>query len=177
MRAEWSAKRGWYKFGSRHRIFDKSDNHFGHTIKLFKEKYGDSLSKILKEVYKVDGGIAYYEYFGPNSFAGKHLQSDIDNGLMELVLFDINIKKKGFVGPTEFLDIFKSVPKAHLVYEGLINQVFIEEVKRGKHLSDEAEGVVVKWGEGHKLEMGKIKTNAWLAKVKNVYGEHWRKYA
>lgn len=38
------------------------------------------------------------------------------------------------------------------------------------------EGVVCKWGEGHNLEMAKIKTEFWLAKLKEKYAESWQEY-
>ena len=48
LRFEFSFKGGWYKFGTRNRLFDKSDKDYGQAIDLFTKKYIE-LPKIISE--------------------------------------------------------------------------------------------------------------------------------
>jgi hypothetical protein len=103
-RAEWSKKRGWYKFGTRKCMIDETDPIFGRAVPLFKEKYGDDLEKVFKSEKLFDGVqsvVAFAEFFGSKSFAGMHFPDDQS---WDIVLFDLNLHKKGMLGPKEFID-------------------------------------------------------------------------
>ena len=43
LRFEWSPKRGWYKFGTRKRLFDETDEVFGPAVRLWKETFAEPL--------------------------------------------------------------------------------------------------------------------------------------
>jgi hypothetical protein len=46
IRVEWSRKRGWYKFGTRTRLFDQTDGQFGRAIPIFQRTLADQVAKI-----------------------------------------------------------------------------------------------------------------------------------
>lgn len=171
LRFEWSRKRGWYKFGTRKTMFDKSHDVWGKSIDLFQQEVAPGIEDVFraeKSYRGIDSAIVFCEYFGPSSFAGQHTEGEP----MSLKLFDINIHKKGFVGPRDFVKHFGHLPfSAEVVYEGILNKEFIETVKRGDYSLQE--GVVAKGGEGHKLWMTKIKTAEWIARVKSLYPQNW----
>lgn len=162
LRWEWNKKRGFYKFGTRKRMFDESDEQFGDAVSLFREKYEEPLAKILTDNYKQDKVVLFTEYFGKNSFAGYHEDTDEK----ELKLFDMHIIKKGLLEPKLFLKQFDKFDFcAELLYEGKFNKKYIEQIRQNEDGSLE-EGVVVKGGRGHGLWLSKIKTLAYLDKLR-----------
>ncbi len=107
------------------------------------------------------------EYFGPNSFAGWHDPNDKEN--MDIMLFDMNIHKKGILLPRDFISVFKNeVEIAEVVYEGNFNNQFVLDIREGKY--PVKEGIVAKGvleGKGqHGLWMSKTKTRWWFEELK-----------
>jgi hypothetical protein len=187
LRVEWNKKRGWYKWGTRKRLFDKSDPDYGPAITIFEKKYADPLSKILtdnKELRGTIGTIVFMEFFGPHSFAGWHdLQALSSIGInvegnepKDVVVFDINIHKKGLLGPRSFLKFFGHLDVAEVLYDGILTEEFIKDVREGKY--PVREGVVCKGGDGynHTLWMCKIKTLSYIEELKTRFGVGWSKY-
>lgn len=181
IRVEWSKKKGWHKFATRGQLFDKSEKTFGCAVDLFHNTFADKLTPVIVGEYpKATEALAFLEFLGPRSFAGMHEPDD----LKELILFDINIHKKGILGPSEFIENFTHMPSAEIVYEGNLTEEFIKDVRAGSipsEWSDEPpyvldEGVVVKWGEGHKLGMAKIKTWEYLKKIQKHFGSSYGKF-
>lgn len=172
LRFEWQRKKGWCKFGTRHRLFDQTDEVFGEAISLFNETVAPKVDPILRKEYRDAQEItAYCEFFGKESFAGQHKPNDPK----QLKLFDVNILKRGLVLPREFVKLFGKLDiAAEVVYEGNLNEQFIKDVKEGKY--NVWEGVVCKGGTKHDLWMCKIKTNAYLQKLKEVYADKWESY-
>jgi hypothetical protein len=173
LRFEWTKKRGWHKYGTRKRMFDESDPDFGEAIKIFKETFATDLEAIFKKEYRDSQEITVFcEFFGDNSFAGQHKQEP-----HKLVLIDVEIFKYGFVSPRDFVNIFCKAlgdRAAKVIYEGNLNEQFIKDVREGKY--PVWEGVVFKGGSKHKLWRTKIKTNAYLTKLKEVYADGWESY-
>jgi len=170
LRFEYSTKRGWYKFGTRKCMIDQNHPDFGQAIPLFLEKYGDGLSTVFKnkDYRNTKNFIVFCEWYGPNSFAGHHDPND----KMELLLFDVNPIKKGFVGPKQFIDDFGHLGIPELIHHGNLNIDFINQVKRNDF--NLMEGVVCKWKDNrkaHQVWMVKIKTDAWLNRLKNKFGD------
>ena len=171
IRFEWNRKRGWYKFGTRTQLISPTEPIYGRSIDIFIEKYGDDLSNIFTSKYKnIESVIVFGEYFGENSFAGKHMETD----KMDVIIFDVSLYKKGFISPNEFLDNFGHLDISKLVYNGKYNEDFVYSVKQNK--LDLLEGVVCKGTlkskkDGDLLWMSKIKTDHWLSKVKQLYGD------
>jgi hypothetical protein len=171
IRCEYSRKRGWYKFGTRTEMIDKNHEIFGKSIPLFLEKYGDSLDKIFRDKYKkVENFVVFSEYVGPNSFAGWHDSNDI----MDIILFDVNQYKKGFISPWEFLDNFSSVDIPKIIYEGKLTDTLIENVRNDVY--GLKEGAIIKGlyktkKDGEIAWRIKAKTIKWLKQVKERLGE------
>jgi len=176
LRAEWTPKKGWNKWGTRTRLFDESDSTFGPAIEVFRSTLAEGIEKVIKDTkeYRNNERVtAYFEYFGPTSFAGLH-DLELPNSPMETVLFDINMHKKGIIGPRDFVNNFGHLKSAQVVYEGNFNQQLIDDVRNGKY--PVVEGVIAKGGSGHDLWMRKIKTYAYLEKLKAVFKDGWEKY-
>jgi hypothetical protein len=61
------------------------------------------------------------------------------------------------------------------VYEGKLTGTFTEDVRRGKY--EVAEGVVCKGGSGgDDVWMVKIKTSAYLERLKQAFADRWEEY-
>lgn len=183
MRFEWSRKRGWYKFGTRKLMIDENTPIFGKAIPLFLEKYGDGISQVFKKdkyFFGVDSVIVFAEWYGSLSFAGQHKPNDEH----DIVLFDVNPIKKGFVPPKQFLDIFGHLNVAELVYSGNYGEWLIESVKKetiditSKYKVQTAfpEGVICKGGEKHDTWRCKIKTERYKEALKALFESNWEKY-
>jgi hypothetical protein len=186
LRFEWNNKRGWSKFGTRHRLFDKSDPEFGCAVDIFMQKYS-GIEDIIKRDKQFRGAqevTCYCEFFGPYSFAGQHDPKHPaliiggckgNNEPKDLILFDVAIHKKGFMTPREFINTFYSMPIAKVVYEGNLTKEFIEGVRN--EYPDE--GVVCKGVNGkapHGIWRVKIKTLSYLAELKKRFAVDWEKY-
>lgn len=172
LRAEWSRKRfkkgennGWYKFGTRRTMIDSNHEQFGNAVDIFLRKYGEDLPRIFtdnKEYKKVQSFVVFFEYFGENSFAGQHIDSPED---MDVVLFDVNIYKKGIINPFDFKKYFGHLHIPEIHYEGNYNKQLVQDVKEGKY--DVDEGLIVKGITKKGVTwMCKLKTSAWVEKVK-----------
>jgi hypothetical protein len=177
LRWEWHRKRGWCKQGSRHRLFDSTDEHLGPAIPIFMSKYAEAVEKAVRDskAYRnAELVTAFAEFFGQDSFAGQHKPDDPK----DLVLFDLHVLKKGILGPSEFLSLLGHIDVARVVYQGPLNATLVQDVRDGKfpnrHRSNE--GVVCKGGSGHGLWMRKIKTTAYMDRLKNSFGGEWEKF-
>lgn len=171
IRCEFSRKRGFYKFGTKKCIIDESNEQFGKAITIFKEKYNEDLSRIFysKDYRNFLSIVVFSEYFGENSFAGQH-QPD-DN--MDMVLFDVDLYKKGLLKPNDFVKDFGHLHIPNIIYEGNLNKEFINNVKNNVY--GLKEGVMCKGYRKTKGQdivwMVKVKTHDWLDKLKNKYGD------
>lgn len=172
IRLEWSKKRGWYKFGTKKMIIDENHEVFGNSIKIFLKKYADDLHSIFtkdKSYRNSQSIVVFCEYVGENSFAGFHNPTDE----MDMVLFDVSPYKKGLISPKQFINDFGHLHIPELIYQGNLNNSFIQDVKENKF--NLKEGVVCKGLRETKgnpiVWMVKIKTQDWLDKIKNKFGE------
>jgi hypothetical protein len=166
LRFEWNKKQGWYKFGTRRRLFDQTDAEYGRAIPLFLERYGDGLPKVFRDKYgKRDQIIAFCEFYGDESFAGYH---NFEKP-MEVTLIDVEIHKQGFVLPREFVDNFSHLPIAPLVYEGKFNSEFVQSVIDNEYGLKEgvvAKGTISGRSAQHSLWMAKVKTRWWFDELR-----------
>ncbi len=111
---------------------------------------------------------AFAEFVGPNSFAGRHRADDPKR----VVLFDVRLTGYGFVAPDRFTRDFAHLPTPRVVFAGNLTGAFTEAVRAGKY--DTGEGVVCKGGHGGEdVWMAKVKTAAYLARLKQAFGEKW----
>ena len=181
IRAEWSRKTGFYKFGTRNVLLDENSM-FGPVIPLFREKYEEPLTRVFR-TQKYDSVIVFAEWFGAKSFAGQHVEDDDPK---DIVLFDVNPLRKGFLAPRQFLDLFGHLPVAELVYEGDLDESLIRAVQsddfstvdfRSRYpiTTQVPEGVVCKGGSGHTLWMRKVKSKHYFDELRNRKPEGWEK--
>ena len=172
IRAEWSKKKGFYKFGTRKRLLEEKEEGLGEAVTLIKEFEKDFLDFAKKQ--KVDRFVAFFEFFGENSFAGNHEKED-----HKVVLIDLNIYKKGFLHPKDFINLFENsnieIPK--LLYVGKPNQDFFESVWNGTLEGMTFEGVIGKRMIGkNSHDYFKTKNKAWLDKLKERCGNNQALY-
>jgi len=176
LRVEWSKKRGWYKTGTRTRLFDETDLIFGSARKLFQEdrtcddaQHGFvPLAEHLVEIFKQqrwDRVIVFCEFWGAKSFAGLHEPDDPKF----LTVIDVNPHKKGILPPTHFLKLFERCCPRYLGYLNWGPQ-FLQEVSESQVVGVTFEGVVGKaTGKGNTIVMFKRKTRQWIERVKARY--------
>lgn len=163
-RFEYSKKRGWYKFGSRHQMVDEKHEQFGNAVRIFQAKYAEVLTKILRKE-KIDKAVIFAEYWGPNSFCGMHKEGDP----MDLCFFDIS-PFGGYMACGDFRKLFDDqVPTAEFL--GIYNWTpgFVARVRAGEIV--DGEGVVGKENIDTIPYMAKAKTATWLDRVKANYGD------
>jgi hypothetical protein len=85
------------------------------------------------------------------------------------------IEDFGFISPDRFVTDFQHLEIARVVYRGKLTGQFTEDVRNGKYGVDE--GVICKGGTGGKdLWMVKIKTNAYMSKLKQSFADRWEDY-
>ena len=176
VRFEWSKKNGFYKFGTRNRLFDASDEMFGSAIKLFQDKYADDVSKIIlkhKQYREAQYVVCFAEFFGPSSFAGWHDATETH----DVVLFDVAVHKHGILDAKQFIDLFGGLHIPEIIYDGNYGQQFRQDVYEGKYIDKSFEGIVAKGGTGHKMWMSKQKTKAWLDKLKEKHPDSFDELA
>lgn len=168
LRFEWTRKARWNKFGTRNRLFDRSDVDFGSAIDIFLTTWAEDLTRVAVE-NRWDHLIVFMEFYGDHSFAGKHDPSD----LKTLTLFDACPNKKGLLGPREFLKLFKHLRIPRFLGIHKWTRGFVENIRTdaSRCLGVSFEGVVGKAGSGHEFIMAKAKTQAWIDKVLAQYGE------
>ena len=164
IRAEWNAKKGFYKFGTRNELTDEKTMPFGRAIPLIKEKYEKDLTLIFKEQNWRDV-LCFFEYWGADSFAGTHNFE----AKMDVTLIDVNPFKEGIMMPEQFIELFGHLDIPKVCYEGYVTTELFDQVKQSTLPGMTFEGVVCK-GTNDKLTkmpiMFKIKSRAWLDKLK-----------
>lgn len=185
-------KKEFADFGSRKRNVDETDEQFGDCVKFFKKNVADNLLKIIEENSKkkmyfngAEEVTFYFEWWGEHSFAGFHQEEDKDN--MHLSIIDVNIKKKGYIEPKTFIDIFVNddrIETPELVYYGKLNNEFIKSInmndwtKEGCQYPMVKEGVVcrnVSLLKGQRMPKVKIKTDWWINKLhENFTEDKWK---
>lgn len=166
LRAQFNSNRGFYKFGTRNRLFDETDPVFSKGVGLFKTLFEDKVADAAKKE-RWESVIIFAEFAGPNSFAGWHDPSDNHT----LALFDIAPHKKGLLGPKEFLKITKDWHNV-VSFLGIQRWTrgFVQQIREDKIAGVTFEGVVGKTGDGHKQIRAKAKTQKWVDKVLAKYG-------
>lgn len=182
---DWDRDFGWHSFGTRRDAFNLTPDGVAAFVEkhaelaecntVFHETLAEGLERIFRShpAYRErPAATVFAEFLGPNSFAGKHKAADPK----ELRLFDVQIEGIGMLGPRNFVDDFGGggPPTARVVYEGKLTGKFTEEVRDGKW--NVAEGVVCKGGSGGDLWMVKIKTNAYLERLKQAFADRWEDY-
>jgi hypothetical protein len=175
VRVKYTNKTGFSLFGSRTQLFDKNHPFLGSAVDIFYRDYENPLMDLVEENFPNEREvIAFLEFFGDKSFAGWH---EADDPTKRLILFDIMIghKNRKFLLPQEFIKLCQGrmvIPT--VIYEGNLTDQFIQDVRSGAY--DVGEGVVCKGTQrtgAHRggVWMAKIKTQAYLDRLFNKYGE------
>ena len=185
--ATYNVKRDKFgPFGSRTVTVDERSEQFGNTVSYFLNKgYEDILAiKVGQnrgkgEVFNgIDEITFFFEWYGNNSFAGKHEEGDE----MHLALIDVFLKKKGYIEPKEYERIFRStsIEMPELIYTGPLDADIIARIqnndwtKDGCEFPNVKEGVVFKRStlmKGQRRPSVKVKTKWWLEKLHSMYSE------
>ena len=120
--------------------------------------------------YSSDEIAVFTEFLGAQSFAGAHKPGDPK----QLVLFDVQVEQ-GMIPPNQFVEDFAGFNIARVVYRGKLTGKFANDVREGKF--DVDEGVICKGGKTpDELWMVKIKTNAYMDRLKQVFKDGWSDY-
>ena len=166
IRAEWSPKKGFYKFGSRTQLLTEDQKTLWPCRDAIIEEYSETLSSRLSKL-KAESAVCFFEWVGPESFAGNH--GDVSKNKPYLI--DVAIYKKGMMPIEQYLKISEGIPSPRLLHVGKIYEDFFQAVRNRTLEGMTFEGVVGK-GEhskqlGHAI-MFKIKSNDWLNKLKTI---------
>ena len=175
IRAEWTWKKGFHKFGTRNRLVDETDPLFGRAPKLVQEKYGQSLGRILFHA-GYERAMCFFEFWGPSSFAGMHNLEEQQT----VTLFDIAPFKQGILEPEAYLKLVNNtdhgpLDHAKVLYQGPCTPEFIEQVRNGTLPGMTFEGVVCKAKNDKKTKMPvmfKQKSRAWLDRLGTYCGDN-----
>ena len=149
--AKGQNKNQFTTFGSRRQLVDDSTENFNNAIRYFKDNCEEPLRDIIvnnsgkKGIFNgVEEITCFFEWYGDKSFAGFHQEGDT----LRLALIDVFLKKKGYVEPNEFIDLFFK--------EGVV-------IKRSTLL------------KGQRLPMCKVKTKWWLEQLHSRFPkEMWK---
>lgn len=169
IRVEWTRKRGFAKFGTRTRLLDENEPILGQAIPLIRNGFADQLERIFRKE-RYEKATAFFEFYGPQSFAGFHVEDD----LFKVSLLDVHIFKKGILTPAEFLKLYASkVETPNMLYHGNANSSLVSYVQDGTLDGMTFEGVICKGGLNRlrQVTMFKIKNRDWLEALKHKCGE------
>ena len=173
---EYSKKRGFYKFGTKNMMIDKTHSEYGFVIDLFLNKYSDGLDKVFRTKTYRDtlSFVCFAELKGKNSSFGQHRFFD---DVFDITLFDVLPYNKDFIPPGHFIDDFGHLGIPKLIYTGNLNREFVNRVKDNEF--DLEEGVVCKGviKKDKRLYYCKIKTNKWLDELKSHYPQLYEQEA
>jgi len=175
--AEWNKKLskksrftyGFGKFGTRTQMIKNKENPFVEAVNIFMDKYAVPLDKIFCEdkLFRgIDTITVYGEFFGEHSFAGQHDWNEEH----DVTIFDMFLYKKDFLNPRDFVDTFGHLNIPRVIYKGILDEQIINDVR--VNVFNLSEGLVFKGSENNKVFMIKLKTNDWLKRVRELYGEN-----
>lgn len=157
VRGEWSKKNGFWKFGRRHGLLDDSNAMLAKEVEpLIRENWEAPLTDIFKKS-GFDKATVFFEFWGPNSFAGNHQQEE-----HKLSLLDVCVDKKGFLEIKNLLKLLKLVEKSveipEVIYYGNFTKEIQQQVTDGKFPGMSFEGIVAK---GNFVSPGRPLTFKW----------------
>lgn len=173
IRAEWTRKNGFVKFGTRKRLLDPAEKPLGEAVELIMNTYSNELDKIFKK-QRFERTTAFFEFAGLNSFAGFHEQEE-----HTVTLFDIHVYKQGLLQAKDFLKLVEGkVEIPNVLHYGKITEEFVRKVRHSELNRMTFEGVVCKGGLDNRQRPVnfKIKSYAWLDKLKKKYGNNEKLY-
>lgn len=168
IRAEWEPRRGFFQFGTRHRVIDASAPVFGEAIGLVQAGPAEVLHAIFRD-RKWKHAVAYFEFHGPRSFAGEHADEP-----HTVTLTDVSADKRGLLEPTTFRGLFEGeLDTARVLHTGPVDDEFVARVRAGELAGMTSEGVVCKgaYASPGLPRMFKVKTQRWLDRLRVKCGD------
>ena len=173
-------------YGSRTTTVDETSDQFGDTVRWIKNSnYEEILNRIVrnnrgkKGIFNgIDEITFFFEWYGENSFAGRHQDGDE----MHLALIDVFLKKKGYMEPKDYYELFNGsgVELPELIYTGPLTAEIISDIQNNDWTKPDAkyptvkEGVVFKRStmmKGQRRPSVKVKTKWWIDKLHSMYSE------
>jgi len=178
-RAKWTPKQSFSVFGTRTQLIDETTSFWGEMPRIFKKTHAELLDALLRQTFHNEREITLFgEFLGVSSFAGNHNPAEPHR----IVIFDALIGHKNhyFLKPKEFIKLFSPVVEIpRVVYEGNLNDSFIADVRANKFNLSEGvvcKGLVTNGAYMGKVWMCKIKTQAYIDRLKQTFGNEWEKY-
>jgi hypothetical protein len=186
--AKYSPKQKEFSmFGSKTQNVDETSEQFGKAVEYFKANMANIIRDIIIENSKKRGifnGIneitIFCEWYGENTFSGFHVEGEE----LKLCLIDVFLKKKGYIEPKFFYELFNGkIEIPEVVYRGKLTNDFIQSIQNNDWTDSNCqypkikEGVVCKRStlmKGQRLPKSKIKTKWWLDKLTKLYPDRWK---
>lgn len=164
IRAEWSKKKGFYKFGSRNRLLGTDQEFIHEAEELIRTNFERDLDGIFRNK-RYERAMAFFEFGGEHSFAGTHHPEPHD-----VTLIDVAPYKRGMTLPREFLSLYGHLRTPAVLFQGKITEDFIDSVKNGTLEDMTFEGVVCKGADprnGKLICMYKVKNREWIRRLRD----------
>lgn len=179
----WEPKIGFVAMGTRrdrYSLFDEDDEEFDKNHPGLKQK---DLYKAFSEI-EVDldelidtsnpGAkeiIVFTEYLGSKSFAGQHDPKE----KKKLFIIDVQVDGK-LMPPDLFVKQFdpKWFPVPKVIYKGKYSGQLVEDIRKGKY--SVKEGAVIKGMLDNQIYMVKVKTDAYMERLKAEFKDSWKNY-
>lgn len=166
IRVEFSLKHGFDKFGTRKKLMS-DDSGILNLSKDLILQYENITEEIFKK-NKWQNGTLFFEFHGPNSFAGFHDESD----QFKVSLIDAHIGKIGYLPPREYIKTFEDkIEMSEFLKIGKFNKTTIAEIQEGKFPGMTFEGVIGKAFIRNKIVRCKVKNKDWISKLKDKCGD------
>lgn len=186
--AKYSPKqKDFTMYGSKTQNVDETSEQFGGAVKYFESNLAIPVRNIIRANYgkgDIFTGIeeitVFCEWYGEHSFSGFHVEGDE----MKLALIDVFLKKKGYIEPKPYYNLFKgNVEIPELIYKGKLTADFISSIQNNDWTDPNCqyptvkEGVVCKRStlmKGQRMPKCKVKTNWWLDKLKSKFPDTYK---
>ena len=160
IRAEWSPKKGLYKFGRKNALLDHTNPVLLEAPEIILGDFEVLDEKFREEKFK--HVVAFFEFLGENSFAGSHKIEE-----HRCTLIDLAVNKRGLVDPEDFLHITKYIENVvPLVWEGQVTERLLSDIRDGSFKGITSEGAVFKRNNRSRRWMFKAKSSAWYRDLK-----------
>ena len=179
LRVEMNQKTGEFvKWGSRKKLLDPEDdaNILTKAVKIFEDTYDqEALCAFLKKINSKHRFTLYFEFHGPNSFAGSHDLAD-DH---VLTLLDIWQEGRGYLSAKVLYEAFPQYAPAYLGTVNEIDSELLRKIRMGELEGMGPEGVVFKHpteGLSRNQTRLKAKRGAWIVKVQEKHQHDWQKF-
>lgn len=177
-RAKWSFKSGFTLFGTRTQLVDGTTPYWNNVVELFQKTIADQLHQTFSDHFRNEKqAIVFSEFYGDNSFAGRHVDEP-----HRLITFDIYLEKyKKFLLPQDFISVANeaNIEIPRIVYRGKNDAALVARVRKNEF--NTPEGIIFKGKNrvgnfsGGVLQC-KIKTWAYIDKLKEMFKEDWEKF-